>query len=78
MFFFFPSFDMWKEEGKRVSFFSIFFSIVEWLGRGGQGYIYIYMLKGDGRGRGFLFFYKFIMRGVEWGGVWREEEGEGG
>ncbi len=27
--FFFPSFDMWKEEGKRVSFFrKIFFSLL--------------------------------------------------
>ncbi len=33
--FFFPSFDMWKEEGKRVSFFffNFFFFIIEWLGR---------------------------------------------
>jgi hypothetical protein len=30
-----PSFDMWKEEGKRVSFFlKFFFVIVEWLRRG--------------------------------------------
>ncbi len=30
-----PSFDMWKEEGKRVSFFlKYFFFIVKWLRRG--------------------------------------------
>ncbi len=30
-----PSFDMWKEEGKRVGFFlKFFFFIVEWLRRG--------------------------------------------
>jgi len=35
---------MWKEGGKRVNFFfQFFFSIVEWLGRGGQGFIYIYI-----------------------------------
>jgi len=52
---------MWKEEGKRVNFFfQFFFSIVEWLGRGGQGYIY--MLKGDGRGKGVSFFRKTFLK----------------
>ncbi len=48
MFFFLPSFDMWKEEGKQVSFFfKYFFFIDEWLRKG----------------RGLIFFYKFIMGG---------------
>ncbi len=51
--FFSPSFDMWKEEGKGVSFFLNFFFIVEWLG--GSGFFLKNMLKGDGRGRGVFF-----------------------
>jgi len=35
--FFSPSFDMWKEEGKGVSF--LLFFIVEWLGRGVRVFI---------------------------------------
>ncbi len=39
--FFCPSFDMWKEEGKRmILFFLIYFFIVEWLGTGGQGFFF--------------------------------------
>jgi hypothetical protein len=42
---------MWKEEGKGVSIFlKLFFSIVEWLGRGGHGSFSFDMLKGDGKG----------------------------
>jgi hypothetical protein len=32
--FFFPSFEMWKEEGKKVIFLLNFFFIVEWLRKG--------------------------------------------
>jgi hypothetical protein len=47
---------MWKEEGKGVSFFfQNFFFIVDWLGKGGQGFFNIYMLKMDGRGKGLIF-----------------------
>jgi len=35
--FFSPSFDMWKEEGKGVSF--LLFFIIEWLGRGVRVFI---------------------------------------
>jgi hypothetical protein len=52
-----PSFDMCKEEGKRVSFFrKTFFFIIEWLGKGGQGFFKKYMLKGGREGEGVDFF----------------------
>jgi hypothetical protein len=44
MFFFPPSFDMWKEEGKHVKFFfKFFFPLLSGWGGGRQGYIYIYI-----------------------------------
>jgi hypothetical protein len=53
---------MWKEEGKRVSFFlKYFFFIVEWLRRGVR--VYVNMLKGGGRGFRLNFFYKVIIGG---------------
>jgi hypothetical protein len=37
--FFFPSFNMWKEEAKGIIFYLfIYFFIVEWLRTGGQGF----------------------------------------
>ncbi len=45
------------------------------MAREGGSRLYIYVERGW-EGEGVFFFYKFIMRG--WGGVWREEEGEGG
>jgi len=56
---------MWKEEGKGVNFFLKRFFIVEWLGRGGQGFfLFFNMLKGDGRGRELIFLNLFFI--VEW------------
>jgi hypothetical protein len=40
MFFFSPSFDMCKEEGKGVSFFHNFFFIIEWLGKAARVFFF--------------------------------------
>jgi hypothetical protein len=49
MFFFSPSFDMWKEEGKWVSFFfKIFFSLLNGYGGGGQGFFLCICWRGMG------------------------------
>ncbi len=54
--FFSPSFDMCKEEGKRVSFFrKFFFFIIEWLGRGAMVFFKIYV-EGGREGEGVDFF----------------------
>jgi hypothetical protein len=53
--FFSASFDMCKEEGKRVSFFcKTFFSLLNGYRRG-LGVFFINMLKGDGKGKGLIF-----------------------
>ncbi len=46
---------MWKEEGKRVSFFrKTFLKLLNGYGRG-PGFFFLDMLKGNGRGRGLIF-----------------------
>jgi hypothetical protein len=51
--FFPPSSDLWKEEGRGVCFFLfIYFFIIKWLRRGGQGF----------------FFFRFVEVAWEGGG----------
>jgi hypothetical protein len=45
-FFFHPSFEMWKEEGKGVIFSLKFFFIVEWLRKGKVFFFYKFIMGG--------------------------------
>jgi hypothetical protein len=40
--FFFPSFDLWKEEGRGLLFSQNIFFIVEWLGRGSWFFLFFF------------------------------------
>jgi len=64
MFFFPPSFDMWKEQGKGVSFiFKTFFFIIEWVGRGVRVIFLLICRRGMGGGRDRIFLTSSLWEG---------------